>query len=95
MEKGKPMLSLIAEAVDAPQELLPGMALIEITGSQRILIENHCGVTEYEPDLVRVKLPFGAVVIHGSRLKITRMMKNRLVIVGTLLGLELERREKA
>ena len=95
MEKRKPMLSLIAEAVDAPQELLPGMPLIEITGSQRVLIENHCGVTEYERDLIRVKLSFGEVILHGSAMKITRMMKNKLVIPGNFSGLELERRGKA
>lgn len=94
MEKRKPMLSLIAEAVDAPQELLPGTPLIEITGSQRVLIENHCGITEYERELIRVKLPFGEVILRGSSMKITRMMKSKLVIVGNLSGLELERRGK-
>ena len=44
------MLRLMAEAADAPQELLPGVPLIEITGAGRVLIENHGGVTEYETD---------------------------------------------
>ncbi len=35
-----------------PQELLPGMPLIEITGAGRVLIENHGGVTEYETDRI-------------------------------------------
>ena len=85
------MLRLMAEAADTPQELLPGMPLIEITGSGRVLIENHGGVTEYETDRIRVRLRFGAVVIRGSRLKITRMSKCQLVISGSLLGVDLER----
>lgn len=39
------MLRLVTEAADVPQELIPGTPLIEITGSSRVLIENHCGVT--------------------------------------------------
>ncbi|MFR1753953.1 MAG: YabP/YqfC family sporulation protein [Oscillospiraceae bacterium] len=91
MKKGRSMLRLMAEAADTPQELLPGMPLIEITGSGRVLIENHGGVTEYETDRIRVRLRFGAVVIRGSRLKITRMSKCQLVISGSLLGVDLER----
>ena len=83
------MLRLMAEAADAPQELLPGVPLIEITGAGRVLIENHGGVTEYETD--RIRLRFGAVVIRGSRMKITRMSKCQLVISGNLTGLDLER----
>ena len=85
------MLRLMAEAADTPQELLPGMPLIEITGAGRVLIENHGGVTEYETDRIRVRLRCGAVVIRGNRLKITRMSNCQLVISGSLLGVDRER----
>ena len=65
--------------------------MIEITGAGRVLIENHGGVTEYATDRIRVRLRFGAVVIRGSRMKITRMSKCQLVISGNLTGLDLER----
>jgi sporulation protein YqfC len=91
LKKSRSMLRLMAEAADTPQELLPGMPLIEITGAGRVLIENHGGVTEYETDRIRVRLRFGAVVIRGNRLKITRMSKCQLVISGSLLGVDLER----
>ena len=91
LKKARSMLRLMAEAADTPQELLPGMPLIEITGAGRVLIENHGGVTEYETDRIRVRLRFGAVVIRGNRLKITRMSKCQLVISGSLAGVDLER----
>ncbi len=91
MKHSHSMLRLMAEATDAPQELLPGTPLIEITDNSRVLIENHGGVTEYETDLIRVRLRFGAVIIRGSGLTITRMSKSQLIIAGALQGLELER----
>lgn len=85
------MLRLMAEAADVPQELLPGTPLIEITGNQRVLIENHLGVTEYQRDMIRVRVRSGAVVVCGCRLNITRMAKRQLVIAGEVQRVELER----
>lgn len=92
MREGKAMLGLIAEAVDIPKELLPGMPLIEIAGGGQLLIENHCGVTEYTDCRIRVQVGFGFVCIYGRELRIASMKHKQLVIVGTLHGLELERR---
>lgn len=88
------MLRLMAEAADVPQELLPGTPLIEITGitgNQRVLIENHLGVTEYQRDMIRVRVRSGAVVVCGCRLNITRMAQRQLVIAGEVQRVELER----
>ncbi len=91
MKLSRSMLRLMAEAADVPQELLPGTPLIEITGNQRVLIENHLGVTEYQRDMIRVRVRSGAVVVCGCRLKITRMAKRQLVIAGEVQRVELER----
>ncbi len=91
MEKRKPMLRLIAEAVDAPRELLPGEPLIELAGDQRVMIENHMGVREYACSCIRVGVKGGTVSIHGSGLSITRMQRKQLVIVGTISGIGMER----
>lgn len=92
MKERKPMLGLIAEAVDLPKELLPGMPLIEVSGCGQVMIENHCGVTEYTDSCIRVRVSFGTVSIYGSALRIARMKRKQLVVLGTLNGLELERR---
>ena len=81
MKLSRSMLRLMAEAADVPQELLPGTPLIE----------NHLGVTEYQRDMIRVRVRSGAVVVCGCRLKITRMAKRQLVIAGEVQRVELER----
>lgn len=91
MGKERSMLHLMTEAMDAPQELLPGASLIEIAGNRRVLIENHRGVLQYERDLLRVRLIKGAAVIRGSGLTIARMSKRQLVVTGGIDGVDLER----
>ncbi len=91
MEKRKPMLRLIAEAVDAPRELLAGEPLIEMAGDQRLMIENHTGVKVYTGNCIRVGIKGGTVSIEGCGLRIARMQKKQLVIVGTIRNLCLER----
>lgn len=91
MRKGPSMLRLVTEAADVPQEMIPGTPLIEITGSSRVLIENHCGVTIYEPDWIRIRVKLGAVNLRGDGLTISRMSKRQLVVTGRLQALEFER----
>ncbi len=91
MKYGKQLLQIVAQATDTPQELLPGMPLIEITGTQRVLIENHKGVILYEPDCLQVKLTIGSLLIRGQGLTISRMQKHQLVITGSIEGVEFEK----
>lgn len=88
------MLRLMAEAADTPQELLPGVPLIEITGMCRVLLENHQGVVQYEPELIQVRLGFGSARIRGAGLTITRMSNRQLIVTGAIAAVELERGSK-
>lgn len=92
LKKSRSMLRLMAEAADTPQELLPGMPLIEITGAGRVLIENHGGVTEYETDRIRDALTLWGGGDPGQPPEDhPDEPKCQLVISGSLLGVDLER----
>lgn len=58
--------------------------LVELYGSKRILIENHCGVLEYTDNLICVKVKCGQVCICGADLKLAMMSRERLVIFGQI-----------
>ena len=80
------------DRLDLPEEQLPGLPLVEIAGHRRVLIEHHCGVTEYGRNCVCVKVKFGFVVVLGSGLELSSMNRHTLVISGTIDGVRLERR---
>lgn len=80
------------DRLDLPEEPIPGKPLIEIVGHERVLIEHHCGVTEYGRSLISVKVRYGRVSVQGRGLELTRMTREMLVISGCIDCVRLERR---
>ena len=80
------------EQMDLPGESFPGQVLVEITGDNRVLIENHRGVREYSREQIGVNVKYGFVQICGSCLELRCMTKDQLVISGRIDGVMLKRR---
>lgn len=76
---------------DLPDEPTPGQPLIEIVGDRRVLIEHHCGVTEYGRQRICVKVKFGTVCVAGQALALKRMTRGQLIISGCIDCVRLER----
>ncbi len=87
----KHLIERIAAATDLQAEPIPGLPLVEIAGDRRVLIEQHCGVTQYGGCRICVKVKFGAVVIVGTGLELTRMTGKQLIVTGKIDGVQLER----
>lgn len=84
MEKQRRFLERLTVAADLPDESIPGLPLVEISGDCRVLVENHLGVTEYGPDRIRVRVKFGDICICGSCLTLSRMTRGQLIIRGQI-----------
>ena len=81
----------LASNADLQDEPIPGLPVIELAGDRRVLIENHCGVTEYGRERIRIKVKFGQVSVCGQELELARMIKGQLVITGKIHSVELFR----
>lgn len=88
------LLNKIAFRADLATESIPGIPLVEILGCQRVLIENHKGLTMYGCNEIRVKVSYGQLSICGSGLELARMTKQQLIITGQIDGLSLLRRAR-
>lgn len=71
---------------------LPGQPLVEICGEQRVLIENHRGVSRYGQEEIRARVAFGELAVRGNKLDLVRMTKEQLLICGCIERVELIRR---
>ncbi len=80
------------ERLGLPDEGLPGVPLVEIAGENRVLMEHHCGVTEYSPCRIGVRVKFGRVIIIGEGLSLSRMTRGQLIVSGKICCVQLERR---
>lgn len=81
----------IMDRLDLPEESMPGVPVVEIAGTQRVLIEHHGGVTEYGCCRICVKVKYGRVCIIGECLQLKRMTRDQLIISGRIQCVNLER----
>lgn len=82
----------LLDHLDLPGETLPGQVLVEISGENRVLIEQHRGIREYSPERIGVCVRYGLVEICGSSLELRCMTKDQLIISGRIDSVTLKRR---
>ena len=75
------------------RESLPGVPLVEICDRRRVLIENHKGILAYGCKEILVKVGYGHIYVCGESLKVAKMNKEKLVIVGSIHSVCLRGRE--
>ncbi len=66
--------------------------LVELYGTERLLIEGHRGVRSFGPECICIGASFGAVVVRGRELGICCMSREQLVIRGHVEQVLLEER---
>ncbi len=89
------LLERLSKAANLMEEPIPGLPVIELAGDRRVLIENHCGVTEYGQERISVKVKFGQICICGACLELAKMTKGTLIVSGKIESVELLRGCKA
>ena len=70
---------------------LPGVPLLELADTHRVMIENHGGVSAYSDTRICVGVPSGQYTIHGCNLTLTYMSRCQLVITGKIDTILIER----
>lgn len=81
----------LLEEADLAEENLPTEPVVELLGDGRVLIENHKGVIEYCTEIITARVSFGAVSVRGCNLRLRLMTGQKLVIAGTINGIEVTR----
>ena len=54
-------------------EKLSGDSIIEISSDNRVLVEGHLGICQYESSIVSVLVKTGCVTISGEKLYLDKM----------------------
>ncbi len=87
------ILERVVMGADLPGEAVPGVPLIEIAGENRVIIENHKGVTGYSGTMICIKVSYGTVRVSGNSLTLARMTRQQLTITGIIDSVTLCRRQ--
>lgn len=68
--------------------------IVEIAGENRVLIENHGGVSGYSGEQIIVKVQYGNICICGCELRLMRMTKDQVIVCGNIHSVALQRGER-
>lgn len=82
-------LERVVRGFDLDAEPLPGQTLLELVGDRRVLIENHCGVSEYANTKICVRVKKGQICVCGKGLNLALMSRERLIICGCIESVHL------
>lgn len=82
----------IVRAGDTAKNTVSPQPLVELAGNRRVLIEHHCGITEYGTEKITVKVKSGSICIVGSNLSLMYMSDEKIVITGIVYEIRLDER---
>jgi len=74
----------IAGMLEIPQDIVLDLPRITMLGNKQLLIENHKGIIEYTPSLVRIKLNQGELLITGENLMLGNLQIEQILVEGTV-----------
>lgn len=81
----------LSELLDLPKDIFLDLPRISVIGDLQLVVENHRGLLQYDPDRVVVGMNQGRLVIRGSDLGIGSVNGDAMIITGQLLAIEFRR----
>ncbi len=74
----------LAGVLEIPQDIILDLPRITMLGNQQLLVENHKGIIEYTPSLVRISLNQGELKISGKNLILGNLQIEQILVEGTV-----------
>lgn len=84
LRRKKGHLQNLAKLLEIPQDIVMDLPRITMLGNKQLLIENHKGIIEYTPSLVRIKLNQGELIVSGNDLILGNLQFEQILVEGTV-----------
>ena len=84
----------VTQLVSCKDYLSQQQPIVEITSNNRVLIENHMGVTEYGLERICVLVSYGVVAVCGKGLQMQYISRHQLFIRGQIHSVVLNGKEE-
>lgn len=70
---------------------MPGQSVVELLGDNRVLVENHRRIIEYDLERACIAVSYGKVIIMGCNLQLRHVASRKLLVTGRIERIELYR----
>lgn len=87
---GKKIREIISDALELPKDAFVKLPRIVLTGNREVFIESYKSIIEYTEEQIRLSTGEGAVKICGSRLNITGIGEEKMIIDGEIQSVEFQ-----
>lgn len=76
----------VADFLEIPRDLVLDIPKLTLVGRNELYLENHRGIIQYNPRLLRLNLSRGFLEIEGQDLEIRALMPEELHITGEIVS---------
>ena len=83
-----PLRQRLTELLDLPKDIVLDLPRISIVGDLQLLVENHRGLLEYDPERVVIGMNQGRLLVRGKELIIGAVHADEMTITGQLVAIE-------
>ena len=80
----------ITSAFELPADVMLHLPLIHLTGGSVLWVENHRGILEYAPTLVRISTGAGPLTVRGRQMVIASIGPEDILVRGEIAGVHFE-----
>ncbi|MCL2593295.1 MAG: sporulation protein YqfC [Defluviitaleaceae bacterium] len=84
----KKIRNKLTDMLELPKEVVLGLPLISIIGSEEISIENYKGIIEYTSERIRINTSCGVLKIEGRNMVLKQITSENMLITGSILKFE-------
>ncbi len=74
----------VADFLEIPRDLVMDIPKLTLVGRNELYLENHRGIIQYNPQLLRINLSRGFLEIEGQDMEIRALMPEELYISGEI-----------
>jgi len=85
MQRRRPgKLQALAGLFEIPPDIVLDLPRLTMLGNQQLLVENHKGIIEYTPVLVRIKLNLGELKVIGTNMVLSNLQSEQILLDGSI-----------
>ena len=78
----------LIDLLDLPPDVVLDLPKLTAIGDRQLSVENHRGIIEYTPDLIRIGTNRGEIRVRGRGLAIGSILKEEILLVGQMYSID-------
>ncbi|MDD2495856.1 MAG: YabP/YqfC family sporulation protein [Tissierellia bacterium] len=82
--KFKKLRNKLADDLEIPNNVVSDNFEMRLQGNNKVIVENHLGITIYENDIVGIKAKDQTIMIKGSKFKIEEINDYIVIVKGVV-----------